>query len=85
MSTPAVVHHLLIDVETCSKKRLMRELRGLRSTIDVQDGGVYHQDPGYSQVLVQSTRTAGEIEQMLYRSSRSDVVGVIALPAPTIH
>lgn len=42
-----------IDVRTSNKALLIIKLSMLPSTIQVQDGDVYHEDPLFSQVHVQ--------------------------------
>lgn len=76
------VYRLIIDVETHSKSKLISRLRRLITTIDVQDGGAYREDAGYSQVHLDTVKTEREVDDWLYRTKGIDYVGVVALPPP---
>lgn len=69
---------LLIDCETHGKAGLIRALRRLKSTIKVEDGGEYREDASYSQVWLDTTRTADEVDTWAYGVRvGSCVVGVV--------
>ena len=70
----AVISTLGIDVKTADKRRLITRLKGLVSTVRVEDGGVYHEDPSYTQVWLTTHKTEKEVEDWLYKSGL-DYVG----------
>lgn len=69
------MNKLGIDVRTKDKARLMARLRGLVSTVSVQDGGTYHEDPSYSQVWLDTSKTEGELDAWLYGTKGIEYVG----------
>ena len=71
----AVISTLGIDVKTADKRRLITRLKGLVSTVRVEDGGVYHEDPAYSLVWVTTHKTEQEMDDWLYKSGL-DFIGV---------
>jgi len=71
------VNFLIIDVETHSASFLILRLRKLKSTVEVLDGGMYHQDKSYSQVHVASEKTEDEMDNWLYSINGVDYVGVV--------
>ena len=84
MST--TIQTLGLDVETYTVKRLVAALRRLKSTQDVQIGGVYREVPGICQVFVQTTKTADELDAWAYGASVGcGVVGIFIIePAPMV-
>jgi hypothetical protein len=66
----------IIDMHTKDQNKTIAALRKLKTTLDVQDGGVYWQDDNYSQIWLESVLTEDQIEDWLYRRG-FDYVGVI--------
>lgn len=78
----ATTHRIGIDVTTRTKKRLIRRLAALKTTIDVQDGGVYREDYAYSQVHLTTTKTEAEVDDWLYRIKGDiEFCGTFELPS----
>lgn len=81
----ATIHRIGIDVTTRTQKRLIRRLAALKTTIDVQDGGVYREDTSYSQVHLITTKTEAEVDDWLYKTKDDiDFVGTFELPSPFV-
>ena len=57
-------------------KKLIRRLSALKSVIDCQDGGMYHEDKEYSQVWLTTTMSLKDIDNWLYKTIGIDYVGV---------
>ncbi len=70
------MNSFIIDVETHDKKNIIRRLGALKSTSFVEDGGMYHEDRSYSQILVSTAFTEQELEDWLYKGN-FDYVGVV--------
>lgn len=68
--------NFIIDILTYEKCQVLSRLKRLVSTVDVQDGGVYHQDHSYSQILITTTKTEEELDNWLYEN-HFDYVGVV--------
>ena len=68
-----------IDVTTNDAQRLIVRLSRLKSTINVEHGGVYHQEPGYCQVHLTTTWTHSDLDDWLYGTSGIDYVGSYSL------
>jgi hypothetical protein len=64
-----------IDVETQFKNNLIRRLNRLKSVVLAEDGGMYHQDLTYSQVLVETAMTEDELDDWLYRTNGVEYTG----------
>jgi hypothetical protein len=62
------VHSVGIDVQTDCVNELIRFMNRRKSTISINQGAMYREDQSYSKVLMESTLTADEIEDMLYRT-----------------
>lgn len=62
-------NELGINVRTSIKALLIIKLSMLPSTIQVQDGDVYHEDPLFSQVHVQTNKTEEQMEDWLMNCS----------------
>ena len=69
------MNHLGIDVRTTDKKRLITRLKGLVSTVSVQDGGQYREDLSYSQVHITTNKTMRQLDDWLYKTKGIDYVG----------
>lgn len=67
---------LIIDVATKDKKKLMRRLRALKSTMSCEDGGEYHEERYYSQVHLETALTEQNVDDWLYKTKGFDYVGV---------
>ena len=74
--------HAIIDVSTADKKLLIRRLARLKSTTFVGDGGEYREDRSYSQVLLFTDKTLGDLESWLYYS-RVDYIGAVDVDKTT--
>ncbi|MFX1710715.1 hypothetical protein [Stutzerimonas stutzeri] len=74
--TKAPTYRLGIDVETHSASTLVRRLAPLKTTMSVSKAGAYREDPGYTQVWVDTRMTEAELEDWLYRAKGIDYVGV---------
>jgi len=71
------MNHLGIDVRTKDDKKLIAALKRLKSTESVIDGGMYHDEIGYSQVHVDTTMTEDMLDDWLYRVKHgAEYVGV---------
>lgn len=68
-----------IDVRTKDKQLLIVRLAGLKTTIQVEDGGVYREDDSYSQVHVESSWTEEQLESWLYTTKGIEYVGVFVM------
>jgi hypothetical protein len=68
-----------IDVETASQSTLMRRLKALRSSVTVTDGGHYMMCPGYSQVIVETTKTETELDDWLYKTKGIEYIGIFVV------
>lgn len=66
----------IIDMRTKDQNKTIAALRMLKTTLDVQDGGMYHQDNSYSQIWLESVLTEDQIDDWLYRRG-FDYVGVV--------
>ena len=69
------MNHLGIDVRTKDKKRLIARLKGLVSTVSVEDGGAYYEDLSYSQVWLTTHKTEKELDDWLYKTRGIEYVG----------
>ena len=67
-----------IDVTTRDAKALIRRLKGLKTSIAVCDGGMYHADLSYSQVWLHTTWSEEQTEAWLY-NCRLDYQGTFEL------
>lgn len=74
--TKAPIHRLGIDVETRCASALVRKLGQLKTTFNISNAGAYREDPGYTQVWVDTRMTEEEMEDWLYRAKGIDYVGV---------
>jgi len=72
----APTYRLGIDVETCCASALVRRLAQLKTTFNISNAGAYREDPGYTQVWVDTRMTEDELEDWLYRAKGIDYVGV---------
>lgn len=73
-----MINSLGIDVDTTGKGLLISKLKKLKSTVDCYDGGMYWMDKSYSQVLIQTTLTEDQLDDLLYNMSFPrcfDIVG----------
>lgn len=68
-------YHLGIDVRTKDKKKLITRLRGLVSTVSVDDGGEYREDQSYSQVWLTTHKTEKELDEWLYKTRGIEYIG----------
>ena len=65
-----------IDVQTKDAQRLIVRLARLKSTNAVEFGGIYHQEPAYAQVHLDTTWTEAELDEWLYKYATGiDYVG----------
>jgi len=72
------MNNLIIDVKTKDANRLIKRLEKLATTFTVEHGGMYRQDPHYSQIHLTTTKTVDETEDWLYNSKANfDYVGVV--------
>lgn len=69
-------HSLGIDVRTKSMLELVEQLKALPTTISVEFGGEYREDPSYCQVHVITKMTEAQMDDWLYASNGIDYVGV---------
>lgn len=63
------VHTLGIDVRTADSWELRKRLSRVKSTVSVEDGGVYAQDVAYSQVHITTTLAEQELDDWLYEAA----------------
>ena len=69
-------YSLGIDVRTADSIKLRDRLAHLKSTIEVEYGGQYHEDPTWSQLWLTTTQTEDEVDAWLYAGKGIDYVGV---------
>lgn len=67
-----------IDVRTKSLNNLLRRLERLVSTDSVENGGMYHMDKSYSQILVTTSKTEDELDHWLWslKGPNTNYVGI---------
>lgn len=72
-----MTHTMGIDVETRSKRNLIRRLNNLKTTIHARDGGEYHEDRSYSQIWLKTELTMDQVETWLYnlKGDYTDYIG----------
>jgi hypothetical protein len=68
-------NELLVDIATHDLQRCIYKLNRLVSTTYAMDGGMYTQDRTYSQLHIDTIKTADEVDQWLYKHG-FDYVGV---------
>lgn len=61
------MNKLGIDVATRDVKKLMKNLERLKTTEEVIDGGMYHQDRAISQIHLTTKWDEEKLEEWLYR------------------
>ncbi|MDH1555929.1 hypothetical protein N5E86_15860 [Stutzerimonas stutzeri] len=72
----APTYRLGIDVETHCANALVRRLAQLKTTFNISNAGAYREDPGYTQVWVDTRMTEEKLEDWLYRAKGINYVGV---------
>jgi len=60
-------HRLGIDIWTVHRSKLQQWLGRLKSTMEIENGGQYHQCPEESQLWITTTMSQEELEGWLYR------------------
>ncbi len=65
----------IIDMKTTDQNKTIAALRKLKTTLDVEDGGMYIQDNSYSQIWLESVLAEDQIDNWLWRRG-FDYVGV---------
>lgn len=65
-----------IDVRTSDVKKLVGRLKRLRSTTEVEVGGTYRQDPAWSQVFVETSKTLEEFDEWLWKRTPAEYAGI---------
>lgn len=74
------MNHIGIDVNTCSKAKMIRALARLKSTHSVEDGGVYHADAAFSVVRLRTDWTESQVDEWACRvDAGSGYVGTFEL------
>jgi len=68
---------MIIDVKTHDVNKLMGRLKRLKSTSNVENGGMYHMGREYSQVWLETSKSLEEVDKWLWRYSNCDYVGVV--------
>jgi len=72
-------HRLGIDVATRDRNKLQQWLGRLKSTMEIENGGMYHQCPEESQLWITTTMSQKELEDWLYRVNHGcDYTGVFS-------
>lgn len=61
------VNHIGIDCDTRLQARMINALKRLKSTVNVQDGGKYHQSPAQCVVRLETTMTEEQVDEWAYR------------------
>lgn len=69
-------HCLGIDVPTSHASRVVKRLELLKTTQLVSRQGPYREDPGYTQVWVDTRMTEDELDDWCYRTKGIEYVGV---------
>lgn len=73
------MNQLGIDVHTKDAKRLIAKLKTLKTTMCVEDGGMYREDPTYSRVWLTTSWTEQGLDNWLYNTKHGcEYVGVFA-------
>lgn len=67
----------IIDIETHDAKRCITRLRRLVWIHSAENGGVYREDPSYTQIHVVTDKDEAKIDQWLY-DNNFDYVGVVS-------
>lgn len=62
------MNRFIIDCYTDGKREGINRLEKLKSTIDIQDGGVYRQGPECSQIWIETSLSETELEHWLWKS-----------------
>ena len=62
------MNRFIIDCNTKGKLEGINRLAKLKSTIDIQDGGVYRECPAYSQIWIETSLSETELEQWLWKT-----------------
>ena len=70
-------HRYIIDCETKNVKRNISALKKLKSTLQVENGGMYHQDKHYSQIHLVSSKPLPDIEKWFYEHKGVEAIGVV--------
>lgn len=74
------MNYLGIDLRTKDVKKLIGILKRLKTTVNVCDGGMYHEDINYSQVQIVTMWSEAELDDWLYNTShKCDYVGTFKL------
>lgn len=60
------LRNLGIDVWTKDARKLRTRLKRLKSTISVEDGGMYREGPEYSQIHITTIMTQDELDHWLW-------------------
>jgi hypothetical protein len=68
-----------IDVSTAHKHLLIVKLARLKTTVSVEDGGVYNECPDYSQVHLVSSWDEAMLDEWLYKSTGIDYHGTFTM------
>ena len=69
-------HDLILDLPTGSVKHVRRTLLKLSTTLQVDEGAPYHQDPLISQLRIQTLWTKEKLEAWCYNTKGVDYIGV---------
>jgi hypothetical protein len=70
------INKLGVDCETHDKKELIGRLGKLKTTVTVEDGGMYHQDKEYSQIWIDTTMTEEELDCWLFETKFKDAIPI---------
>lgn len=65
-----------IDVETHDINKLIGKLKRLKSTVNIENNGVYCMDNSYAQILIDTTKTEKELDHWLWKYSNCDYIGI---------
>lgn len=72
-------NQFIIDVETHHCSQLIRRLKRLITTVNVEDGGMYREARNYSQVHLKSVWNWEQLDEWLYLYSNVDYIGCIEI------
>jgi hypothetical protein len=70
------INKLGIDIKTQDIKKLINKLKRLKTTINIENGGMYYQDKDYSIVWIDTTLNENQLDEWLYKYSNCNYIGI---------
>ena len=72
-----MANRFIIDSMTSMVKKNIGALKKLKSTISVENGGVYRDDANYSQIHLVSDKQLNDLEDWFWRTKYVEAVGIV--------